>query len=108
MVVQQKTGRPVQFEITSEGRASLLAWLQRRGGTVDDYAFPSRVDHTDHLSTRQYARLVDEWVQQAMQMADLLAQIGVDPSEALNKVLAEYAAQIESMSHWFAIAPSTS
>lgn len=62
MVVQQKTGRPVQFEITTEVRASLLAWLQRRGGTVDDYAFPSRFDHTDHLSTRQYARLVDEWV----------------------------------------------
>lgn len=62
MVVQQKTGRPVQFEITAEVRASLLAWLERRGGTIDDYAFPSRVDHTDHLSTRQYARLVDEWV----------------------------------------------
>jgi integrase len=62
MVVQQKTGRSVQFEITTEVRASLLAWLQRRGGTVDDYAFPSRVDHADHLSTRQYARLVDEWV----------------------------------------------
>jgi len=52
----------VQFEITAEVRASLLVWLQRRGGTVDDYAFPSRVDHADHLSTRQYARLVDEWV----------------------------------------------
>ncbi|HTO32268.1 MAG TPA: tyrosine-type recombinase/integrase [Pararhizobium sp.] len=62
MVVQQKTGRPVQFEITTEVRASLLAWLQRRGGTVDDYAFPSRVDRSDHLSTRQYTRLVDEWV----------------------------------------------
>ncbi|RCW81280.1 phage integrase family protein [Phyllobacterium bourgognense] len=62
MVVQQKTGRPVQFEITADVRASLLAWLERRGGTVDDYAFPSRVDHSDHLSTRQYARLVDEWV----------------------------------------------
>ncbi len=24
--------------------------------------FPSRVDHNGHLSTRQYARLVDEWV----------------------------------------------
>ncbi len=62
MVVHQKTGRPVQFEITTEVRASLLAWLQRRGGTVDDYAFPSRIDRADHLSTRQYARLVDEWV----------------------------------------------
>ena len=37
-------------------------WLERRGGTLADYVFPSRVDHADHLSTRQYARLVDEWV----------------------------------------------
>ncbi|MER9592936.1 tyrosine-type recombinase/integrase [Mesorhizobium australicum] len=62
MVVQQKTGRPVQFELMADARASLLAWLERRGGTVDDFAFPSRVDHAGHLSTRQYARLVDEWV----------------------------------------------
>lgn len=62
MVIQQKTGRPVQFEITTDTRASLLAWLERRGGSIDDYAFPSRVDRKGHLSTRQYARLVDEWV----------------------------------------------
>ena len=43
-------------------RASLLAWLERRGGTVGDYAFPSRINHAQHMSTRQYARLVDEWV----------------------------------------------
>jgi len=40
----------------------LLAWLERRGGTVDDFVFPSRIDQNGHLSTRQYARLVDEWV----------------------------------------------
>ncbi|WP_099867293.1 tyrosine-type recombinase/integrase [Pararhizobium haloflavum] len=62
MVVQQKTGRPVQFELTSDVRASLLSWLEKRGGSVNDYAFPSRVDHDNHMSTRQYARLVDEWV----------------------------------------------
>ena len=62
MVIQQKTGRPVQFEITSDTRASLLAWLERRGGTIGDFAFPSRVNADRHLSTRQYARLVDEWV----------------------------------------------
>ena len=62
IVVQQKTGRPVQFELMDDARASLLAWLDRRGGAIDDYAFPSRIDHADHLSTRQYARLVDEWV----------------------------------------------
>jgi hypothetical protein len=52
----------VQFEITADARASLLAWLERRGGSVDDFAFPSRVNSDGHLSTRQYARLVDEWV----------------------------------------------
>ncbi|WP_127144077.1 tyrosine-type recombinase/integrase [Pelagibacterium montanilacus] len=62
MVVQQKTGRLVQFELTSDVRASLLTWLERRVGSVGDFAFPSRVDHDHHMSTRQYARLVDEWV----------------------------------------------
>lgn len=62
IVVQQKTGRPVQFELTGDVRASLLAWLQRRGGSVEDHAFPSRVDCAQPMSTRQYARLVDEWV----------------------------------------------
>ncbi len=62
IVIQQKTGRPVQFEITSDARRSLLAWLERRGGSIEDYAFPSGVDHFAHMSTRQYARLVDEWV----------------------------------------------
>ena len=62
IVIQQKTGRPVQFELTADVRASMLAWLERRGGTIDDYVFPSRVDRTGHLSTPQYARLVDERV----------------------------------------------
>lgn len=62
IVVQQKTSRPVQFELLEPARASLLLWLERRGGSCDDFMFPSRVDHTEHLSTRQYARLVDEWV----------------------------------------------
>lgn len=52
IVIQQKTGRPVQFELTVDVRASLLAWLERRGGTIDDYVFPSRVDRAGHLSTR--------------------------------------------------------
>ena len=62
MVIQQKTGRPVQFELMEAACGSIPAWLERRGGTIDDFAFPSRVDHADHISTRQYARLVDEWV----------------------------------------------
>jgi site-specific recombinase XerC len=62
IVIQQKTGKPVQFELLSDTRTSLVAWLQRRGGTKADYAFPSRVNQRGHLSTRQYARPVDEWV----------------------------------------------
>jgi integrase len=62
IVVQQKTGRPVQFELLEAARTSILAWIEQRGGALDDFAFPSRLDHTNHLSTRQYARLVDEWV----------------------------------------------
>src|SRR5580698_1167545 len=51
-----------QFELKDDVRASLLAWLERRGGTIDNYVFFSRIDRSDHISTRQYARLVDEWV----------------------------------------------
>jgi len=36
-------GPPVQFEITSDTRTCLLAWLERRGGSVEDFAFPCRV-----------------------------------------------------------------
>lgn len=62
-ITQRKTGRPVQFEVATDARASLLAWLELRDGSVDDFVFPSRIDHGRHLSTRQYARLVDEWVE---------------------------------------------
>ena len=62
IVVQQKTGRPVQFELLEPTRGSILAWLELRGGALDEFVFPSRLDHADHISTRLYARLVDEWV----------------------------------------------
>ena len=61
-VIQQKTKRPVQFELMTEARKSLLTWLNRRVGSLEDFIFPSRVNYMGHLSTRQYARLVDEWV----------------------------------------------
>jgi integrase len=52
----------VQFELLEPARTSLLQWLERRGGSLDEYVFPSRTDRLAHLSTLQYARLVDEWV----------------------------------------------
>jgi integrase len=62
-VIQQKTGRPVPFEITEPTREALASWLALRGRRTDDWLFPSRSRHGDHITTRQYARLVDRWVQ---------------------------------------------
>jgi len=60
MVIQRKTGRPVQFEITEQTRDSIRAWL--KVGRCREYLFPSRIPGFEHLSTRQYARLVGEWI----------------------------------------------
>ena len=62
MIIQRKTGRPVQFEVTVDARTSLATWLLRRGGSIDDFVFPSRIHSGQPMSTRQYARLVDEGV----------------------------------------------
>ena len=43
IVIQQKTGRPVQFELLEHARGSSLTWLELRGGTIDEFAFPSRI-----------------------------------------------------------------
>jgi len=61
-IIQQKTGRPVPFEITEPTREALVAWLAARGRHAHDWLWPSRSDPGEHISTRQYARLVDQWV----------------------------------------------
>src|SRR4028118_291768 len=55
IIVQQKTKRPVQFELMDTARKTMRAWLERRGGTMNDYVFPTRDDHTRHMSTRPHA-----------------------------------------------------
>jgi len=64
MVIQKKTSRPVQFEITKLTAASLISHVQKAGVAKDEYLFPSRNSESDHLSTRQYHRIVDSWVRQ--------------------------------------------
>lgn len=64
IVIQQKTQRPVRFEITEQTRESLQAWLQRAGMHADDHLFPSHARRSPHLSTRQYARIVRSWVRE--------------------------------------------
>ena len=61
-VVQQKTGHPVQFEITATTREALASWIKAEALRGDDYLFPSRNHASPHLGTRQYARIVHGWV----------------------------------------------
>ena len=64
-VIQRKTGRPVQFEITEQTRSSIRDWLSEAKLRSGYYLFPSRVREQPHLSTRQYARIVHRWVERA-------------------------------------------
>jgi len=69
IVMQQKTQRPVQFEITEQTREAVARWIERRRLQAEEFLFPSRLHRSPHLSTRQYARIVDRWVR----------EIGLDP-----------------------------
>lgn len=69
-VVQRKTQQPVQFEITSQTRVSLENWLVEKQLSGSDYLFPSRKNPKEHLSTRQYLRILKRWV----------SSIGLDPA----------------------------
>jgi site-specific recombinase XerC len=69
-VIQRKTGRPVQFEITDKARRSTLAILAKRHAAPEGHLFRGRWHQSSHISTRQYSRLVTQWV----------TDIGLDPS----------------------------
>ena len=70
MVVQRKTQRPVQFELTDQTRNAVTAWIANANLKSEQYLFPSRTHNSPHVSTRQYARIVRRWV----------GSIGLDPS----------------------------
>ncbi len=70
MVMQLKTQRPVQFEITSQTRESITAWIRFANLGVSEFLFPSRSNRSNHVSRRQYARIVESWV----------TEIGLDPA----------------------------
>ena len=69
-ILQSKTQKPVQFEITDTTRASLEDWIGHPGMQGCPYLFPSRFHDEVHISTRQYARIVRGWV----------TSIGLEPS----------------------------
>lgn len=69
IVMQRKTQRPVQFEITEPTRDALAVWVSGRQLRPGDYVFPGRKTGS-HLSLRQYARIVKGWI----------ASAGLDPA----------------------------
>ena len=60
--MQQKTKRPVQFELTEQTRDSVAAWIAHTGLKSAACLFPSRLHESPHISTRQYARIVHRWI----------------------------------------------
>lgn len=62
IVLQRKTQRSVQFEITEPTRLAVAAWIEKAVLRQNDYLFPSRKHNSPHLSTRQYARIMERWV----------------------------------------------
>jgi site-specific recombinase XerC len=62
VVMQHKTQRPVQFEITQATRDALPAWISQAGLKSEDFLLPSRLHDSPHLGTRQYARNLGQWV----------------------------------------------
>ncbi len=70
IVMQKKTSKPVQFEITEATRNSVGDWIKQAHLNSENYLFTSRIHESPHLSTRQYARIVHGWV----------TEIGLDAS----------------------------
>jgi integrase len=62
MIVQRKTQRPVQFELTEPTRSAVSAWIEKAELKSEQYLFPSRLLKSPHVSARQYARMVHRWV----------------------------------------------
>ncbi len=69
-VRQRKTGRPVKFEITEQSRQAIDAYLKTYRKKPGDFLFTGHRGRDRCLTTRQYARLLSEWI----------AGIGLDPS----------------------------
>jgi len=63
-VMQQKTGQPVQFELTAPTRLAVEAWIAAAHLKAGDFLFPSRIHESPHIGARQYARIVDSWVEE--------------------------------------------
>ena len=68
-VRQKKTGRPVKFELTDQTRQAIDDYLRDAGKKPGEFLFTGRRAFGHCMTTRQYARLLSEWI----------ASIGLDP-----------------------------
>lgn len=68
-VRQKKTGRPVKFELTDQTRQAVDDYLKAASKKPGEFLFTGRRGIGQCITTRQYARLLSEWV----------ASIGLDP-----------------------------
>ncbi len=66
---QRKTRQSVKFELTEQTRQTVDDYLPAAGKRPGDFLFAGRRSSKRSITTRQYARLVSEWV----------ASIGLDP-----------------------------
>jgi integrase len=69
-VRQKKTGRPVRFEMSEQTREAVDNYIKDTGKEPGDFLFTGRRGRDRGMTTRQYARLVSDWI----------ASIGLDPS----------------------------
>lgn len=66
---QKKTGRPVRFELGEQTRQAVDDYLKVANKGPGEFLFTSRRSTKRNLTTRQYARLVSEWI----------GSVGLDP-----------------------------
>jgi integrase len=68
-VRQKKTGRPVRFELSEQTRQAVDDYLKTANKRSGEFLFTGRRGPNRSMTTRQYARLVSEWI----------GSIGLDP-----------------------------
>ena len=68
-VRQKKTGRPVRFELSEQTRQAIDDYLKAANKRPGEFLFTGRRGANASMTTRQYARLVSEWI----------GSVGLDP-----------------------------
>jgi integrase len=61
-VRQKKTGQPVRFELTEQTRQAIDEYLSATSRKPGEFLFPSRRNPDRSITTRQYSRLVSDWI----------------------------------------------